>query len=379
MQESVQEEPVWVVGQNEGGGGGRKTSGFEVRKNRILGAGSFWTVHAARDLRTGADVVVKLQSATLDARAMAAECAFLARLKDVEGVAPVLGWGVETGRFNWVAMPRLGPSLQTLLEHCGGTFSIQTVLHLGVRLFSRLREIHRRGILHRDIKPENLLVDRDSRLFVVDFGFAKQYLVRQSDSSMNSSGAQADGSKGRPTNPGADLRVVGGPVHIPPKGGKRFVGTPLFAPICVHEGRESGRKDDLESALYVLIYFYHGRLPWSDLPATDAKTDPKRPGEWYPAAAALKRKITAADLIAGDWSTLPSYLLSAAAPHENPQRPSLPPMPRCFSVLLNYLFMLRFKETPSYRYMIELLQGEIVSNEGEAALLHPPRYDWFWK
>ena len=44
--------------------------------------------------------------------------------------------------------------------------------------------------------------------------------------------------------------------HIKPKSGKAFIGTTRYASIAAHEGHEVGRKDDLESLMYVLIYLY---------------------------------------------------------------------------------------------------------------------------
>src|SRR5258705_3770255 len=37
-----------------------------------------------------------------------------------------------------------------------------------------LEYAHREGIIHRDIKPANLLVDKQDRVFLTDFGIAKQ-------------------------------------------------------------------------------------------------------------------------------------------------------------------------------------------------------------
>lgn len=34
--------------------------------------------------------------------------------------------------------------------------------------------IHQKGVVHRDIKPENLLVDKNGKLVLADFGFASE-------------------------------------------------------------------------------------------------------------------------------------------------------------------------------------------------------------
>ena len=100
---------------------------------------------------------------------------------------------------------------------------------------SRLEYIHSHNYIHGDIKPQNILMGLgklSQTAFLIDFGITKKY--------WNS----ATGT------------------HIPFRQGRRLTGTPAFTSINSHLGLNLGRRDDLESLAYTLIYLLRGSLPW---------------------------------------------------------------------------------------------------------------------
>ena len=49
------------------------------------------------------------------------------------------------------------------------------------------------------------------------------------------------------------------------KKNRPFVGTTRFASVAAHKGEEVGRKDDLESLFYLLLFLINGIVPWQSL------------------------------------------------------------------------------------------------------------------
>jgi serine/threonine-protein kinase len=55
-----------------------------------------------------------------------------------------------------------------------GGFETAKLLEIAVPLADALRAAHQQGIVHRDLKPANVMLDRDGRPRVLDFGLAKR-------------------------------------------------------------------------------------------------------------------------------------------------------------------------------------------------------------
>ncbi|MCB9619224.1 MAG: serine/threonine protein kinase [Sandaracinus sp.] len=145
------------------------------RVDALLGAGGMGRVYRGVDLVLDREVAIKTLSPEL--------------VRSAEGVARFRREALASSRLahpNVVATfdlalegatPYLvmelvdGPSLSDLLDH--GRFSIDDALTVARELASALEAVHRRGILHRDLKPANVLIGRDGRARLADFGLAR--------------------------------------------------------------------------------------------------------------------------------------------------------------------------------------------------------------
>jgi serine/threonine protein kinase len=210
-------------------------SPHRFKLGKRIGGGAFGEIYEATD-SSGDPVAVKLEAVDCEYPQLQYESRVYNELRLVDGIPRLLYSGTE-GEFNVMVIERLGPDLESVLEskpkkHLSPT----STQRIGVRALHILEAFHNHGFVHRDIKPDNFLLglNDDTKLYLIDFGLSKY--VRDS---------------------------VG--KHIVPNNNKRLTGTPRYASISNHKGRDQGRKDDLESLGFVLLYLLKGSLPWQDV------------------------------------------------------------------------------------------------------------------
>ncbi len=71
-----------------------------------------------------------------------------------------------------------GSTLRDFLNQ-QGSVSIEQMFQLMSPVLSALAAAHKIGIIHRDIKPENILISKDGRVKVADFGLARNMAIGQ--------------------------------------------------------------------------------------------------------------------------------------------------------------------------------------------------------
>lgn len=155
--------------------------------DREVGRGAMAVVYRATEAGLGRRVALKVLPPEMTLNRELTERfkreARMAASLEHPNIIPVYREG-QAGRFLFMAMKFVeGRSLEDIIAS-QGPLPVPVALHVLRSATSALAYAHERGIVHRDIKSANILVDRDGRVVVTDFGIARA----AEDASLTSTG-----------------------------------------------------------------------------------------------------------------------------------------------------------------------------------------------
>src|SRR5262245_12075779 len=204
-----------------------------------LGTGGMGEVYRATDTRLGRDVALKVlpHEFSRDPERLARferEARIVAGLNHPSIV--VLHSIEDSGDVRFITMELVeGSTLDT--QVAPGGLPIERVMELGLALADALTAAHERGVVHRDLKPANVIVSRDGRVKVLDFGLAKHHALLSAGAMQSTGSAESQAA------------TVATPFSTPGQG----MGTaPYMAPEQLRGDPADARTDGF--ALGILLY-----------------------------------------------------------------------------------------------------------------------------
>jgi hypothetical protein len=200
---------------------------------RKLGQGGMGAVWLARHETLEKEVAVKILPSSIDSDLEALprflrEARSAARLEH-PNIVQVLDAGSD-GPVHFIVMQLVdGTDLEKIVKK-KGRCSVPDALAIGKRVALALSAAHAMGIVHRDIKPANLMLTKQGRVMVTDFGLAREVIGGASITNA----AEAIGTpqylapeqaRGEPVDGRSDLYSLGGTLYTLLSGKTPYTGS----------------------------------------------------------------------------------------------------------------------------------------------------------
>ncbi len=185
------------------------------RLERKLGSGGMADVWLAEDQELGRRVAVKIlhdRYATDEqfVERFRREATHAAGLSH-PNIVSIFDRGVTDGDYYIVMEYIEGRTLKELVV-TRGPCPVPVAISYTRQILAAVRYAHKNGIIHRDIKPHNVLVDREGRVKVADFGIARAGASEMTEAGSIVGTAQylsPEQARGAPVDESSDLYSTG--------------------------------------------------------------------------------------------------------------------------------------------------------------------------
>jgi serine/threonine protein kinase len=152
---------------------GMRLGPYEVESR--LGAGGMGEVLKARDTRLGRSVAVKVSKMGFGKR-FESETRAIAALNH-PNIAQIYDVGENYLVMEFIDGAPVRP-----------TDDIRKFLDIALQIADGLSAAHSAGIVHCDLKPDNILITKDGRIKILDFGLAKQETAAKNPGTITEAG-----------------------------------------------------------------------------------------------------------------------------------------------------------------------------------------------
>lgn len=156
---------------------GQQVSNYRIES--LLGQGGMATVYYALDVKLNRHVAVKFidkrfKNNPVYASRFVNEARMMAKWRH-DNIIQIY-YADDTQGYSYYAMEYVDgddlSKVMSLYQEQGELMPIDDVIRIGKSIASGLDYAHRQGIIHRDIKPSNILIAKDGRVLLGDFGMA---------------------------------------------------------------------------------------------------------------------------------------------------------------------------------------------------------------
>jgi serine/threonine-protein kinase len=227
--------------------------------NKVLGQGGMGAVYRAEDITLQRFVALKLFRSQLlatigNGQHLLDEARMACKLNHPNIVTIYdIARGLDS---NFIVMEWVdGQSLDKLIPSNG--LAVETALEYACQIIDGLTCAHQNGIIHRDIKPQNIMLNKENRIKILDFGIAD--LLSQ------------------PLESEAEIKLVGSQVESPAITRINGVaGTPKYMAPEQANGLSVDQRADIFSFGIVLYEMLTGQMPFNRNNKDDSNqvTDP---------------------------------------------------------------------------------------------------------
>ena len=205
-----------------------------------INSGNFGMVYKGENMKTHEKVAIKIIHKK-DEIVFKNECLIYKAIGRLSDFAK-LKWISITPDYYVIVLSLLGESIQCFKQPQNRLDNL-SLKNIASNIFRKIAKLHENGILHRDIKTNNFVKSLDSvkslesvksldskndhNIYLIDFSFSTFIVDEYGD-------------------------------HKPNKGIQNIIGSKYFCSLHVHARETPARRDDLESACYVVSDLVNG-------------------------------------------------------------------------------------------------------------------------